>query len=179
MKSLWISILSVAALLAAPPSSAPASAEVIEASAHGFVIGGEVRIEAPRARVWAVLSAPSLWWPDAHTWFGDASGLSLDLVPGGCWCETGENGAFARHMEVVYLSPETSLRLSGALGPLQGQGVAGALSLDLIAQDEATLLRWRYRVGGHAEGGLEAWSVPVNQVLSGNIERIRAVSEAN
>ena len=52
----------------------------------------------------------------------DAKNLSIDARPGGCFCEKLPNGGGVEHARVVYVAPREVLRLSGALGPLQGVG---------------------------------------------------------
>ena len=42
------------------------------------------------------------WWDPQHTWSGKSENLSLEPVPGGCFCETHENGGRIRHMNVIY-----------------------------------------------------------------------------
>lgn len=155
----------------------PARAEVQAGAPHGFTAGGAVSIAAPPDAVWAVLVQPSAWWDPDHTWFGRAEGLTLDLRPGGCWCEAGPDGAGAVHMTVTRVVPGETLMLSGALGPLQAEGVAGALTLSLTPEGDGARLTWRYSVGGQAQGGLEAWAPPVDGVLTHQINRLKAAAE--
>lgn len=157
--------------------SLPAAAEVREATPHGFQVGGEMTIAAPRAEVWAAITRPGLWWRDDHSWFGDASSMTLDLRPGGCWCEAGPDGAGARHMSVVYVKPGEALRLSGALGPLQTIGVSGAMVWTLTDEGEGVRLAWSYTAGGFSPGGLEAWAAPVDGVLTLQLRRLKALAE--
>lgn len=163
-----------AAFLAA---TAPASAEVKSAAPGGFEVGGAITIAAPPARVWATLTAPETWWSRDHRWF-KASTLSLDLSPGGCWCEQAADGRVSRHLETVLVEPGSKLVLQGGLGPLQGQGAAGGLTFSLQPEGDRTTLTWTYVVGGYASGGLAAWAAPVDGVLSAQLANLKTRVEA-
>lgn len=162
-----------AALLAA----GAVSAEVKSAAPHGFEVGGTLSLDAPPARVWAILVAPDAWWSRDHRWFND-SALSLDLAPGGCWCERAADGRISRHMETALVEPGSKLVLRGGLGPLQGQGAAGGLSFTLTPQGAGATLTWSYVVGGYASGGLDAWAAPVDGVLSAQLANLKTRVEA-
>ena len=168
-------ISAIAALLAL--SAAPALAEVKSATPGGFEVGGSVAIAAPPARVWAVLTAPDAWWSRDHRWFRNST-LSLDLAPGGCWCERAADGRVSRHLETALVEPGSKLVLRGGLGPLQGQGASGGLTFDLKAEGEGSLLTWAYVVGGYASGGLAAWAAPVDGVLSAQLANLKTRAEA-
>lgn len=158
-------------------SAVPALAEVKSATPGGFEVGGSVTISAPPARVWAVLSAPDSWWSRDHRWFSGST-LSLELTPGGCWCETAADGRAARHMETILVDPGAKLILQGVLGPLIDQGVTGSAVFDLKAEGEGSVLTWSYSVGGYTPGGLEPWARPVDGVLSAQIASLKARAEA-
>jgi uncharacterized protein YndB with AHSA1/START domain len=168
-----VPFVAAAVLLAA----APASAEVKAAAPHGFEVGGTLSLDAPPTRVWAVLIAPDAWWSRDHRWF-KGSTLSLDLAPGGCWCERAADGRVSRHLETVLVEPGAKLVLQGGLGPLQGQGAAGGLSFTLKPEGEGATLTWSYVVGGYASGGLEAWAAPVDGVLSAQLANLKTRIES-
>lgn len=157
-------------------SAAPARAEVKSATLGGFEVGGSVTISAPPARVWAVLTAPDAWWSRDHRWFRNST-LSLDLAPGGCWCEQAADGRVSRHLETALVEPGSKLVLRGGLGPLQGQGATGGLTFDLKAEGENSTLTWSYIVGGYTPGGLEAWAGPVDGVLSAQLANLKTRAE--
>ncbi|MNE22462.1 Polyketide cyclase / dehydrase and lipid transport [compost metagenome] len=169
-----VPFVAAAVLLAA----APASAEVKAAAPHGFEVGGTLSLDAPPARIWAVLIAPDAWWSRDHRWF-KGSALSLDLAPGGCWCERAADGRVSRHLETALVEPGSKLVLRGGLGPLQGQGATGGLTFDIKAEGEGSLLTWTYIVGGYTPGGLEAWAAPVDGVLSAQLANLKARAEAD
>ncbi|WP_292059145.1 MULTISPECIES: SRPBCC family protein [unclassified Brevundimonas] len=168
--------LIAAALLAVISVPAPAWAEVKSAAPHGFEVGGALTLNAPPARVWAMLTAPDAWWSRDHRWFKN-SALSLDLSPGGCWCEQTADGRVSRHLETALVEPGSKLVLQGGLGPLQGQGAAGGLTFSLKLEGDGTTLTWTYVVGGYAGGGLEAWAAPVDGVLSAQLANLKTQIE--
>jgi len=169
-------LIAAAALLAVASAPAPAWAEVKSAAPHGFEIGGTLNLNAPPARVWALLTAPDAWWSRDHRWFRN-SALSLDLSPGGCWCERAADGRVSRHLETVLVEPGSKLVLQGGLGPLQGQGAAGGLTFNLKPEGDGTVLTWTYVVGGYVGGGLEAWAAPVDGVLSAQLANLNTQLE--
>jgi uncharacterized protein YndB with AHSA1/START domain len=121
-----------AALLALP--AVPAAAEVVESSSGGFATREVLVVAADRHTVWTALVHPETWWP--HTWSGSYANLRLDAHAGGCFCETipaadGWPAGSVEHARVVTIMPGSTLRLSGALGPLQAEGLAGALTVTL------------------------------------------------
>lgn len=168
-------LISVAAVLLVL-SPASVLAEVKSATPGGFEVGGTVALSAPPARVWTVLTAPDIWWSRDHRWFKNST-LSLDLSPGGCWCEQAADGRVSRHLETALVEPGSKLVLRGGLGPLQGQGASGGLTFDLKAEGEGSLLTWSYIVGGYTPGGLDAWAGPVDGVLSAQLAGLKARAE--
>lgn len=151
---------------------APATAEVVDASGAGFTVRTVVEVAAPPATVYeALVGAVGSWWDPAHTYSGDASRLSIDARPGGCFCEALEGGG-VQHLEVVYAQPATRLRLKGGLGPLQGEAITGHLTFDLEPNGEGTRVTLTYKVVGYAPKGLEAWAAPVDGVLAQALGRL-------
>ncbi len=145
-------LAALATVLAA--SVTPSLAQV---GSNGFVIEREATIDAPPARVYETLvEQVGSWWSSDHTYSGDARNLSIDDRPGGCFCETFPDGGGVEHLRVVYVKPGVALRLLGALGPLQGSGLAGRLTWTLTGTDGETDVELRYSVGGFIEADFEA-----------------------
>ena len=176
MPSHW-KILAVLALAAPLVPGAPVRAEVRHAAPAGFEIGGDVVIHAAPDEVWARLVQPDDWWSTGHRWF-DGGRLTLDLRPDGCWCETGADGAGARHMTVGNVDPGKGLTLLGGLGPLQALGLDGALRLTLTPGAGGTRPSRTYVVTGYQPGGVEALAGPVDGVLAEQITRLKAAVES-
>jgi hypothetical protein len=153
-----------------------AHAEVTDKSAAGFEITQKATIAAPSAKVYAALLAPAAWWSSQHSFSGDAKNLRMDLASG-CFCETLPKG-FVRHMTITYADGGQTLRLAGALGPLQFTGAYGHMSFSLKETDGKTDLTLTYDVGGYAKGGLaDKWAAPVDGVLGEAAARLKAYVE--
>lgn len=169
-------ILAAGALAGAVLAAVPAFAAVTDRTPAGFEAAHEVVIGAPPARVWAMLLEPQRWWDSRHTYSGDAANLSLDLASG-CFCERLADGQ-VRHMTVVYADAARTLRMVGALGPLQQTGAAGALTIVLEPAGRGTRAKLSYAVGGYARGGLDAWAAPVDGVLGAQLQGLKRAVEA-
>ena len=171
-----LAALLVAALCAV--SAAPAAlAAVADAGENGFTIRIVLRVDVPPEKAYAAAVAVGRWWQSEHTYSGDASNLSLEPRPGGCWCEKLPGGGGVQHMTVVNASPGKGLRLSGGLGPLQSMGVAGAMSFDFAPAEKGTEVRFTYAVGGYAAGGFKAMAAGVDGVLQAQLERYKRYAE--
>jgi len=59
-----------------------------------------------------------------------------------------------RLMEVVYVAPGKTLRLSGALGPLQAIAASGSMMIELSAAEGGTKLEVTYAVAGYLPAGM-------------------------
>ena len=155
-----------------------ATAEVVDGSAAGFTSRNTVRVDASANTAYrALVENVDQWWDPAHTYSGDLKNLSLNATAGGCFCETLPDGGSVEHMRVVYVEPGTTLRLQGALGPLQSIGVAGAMTFDFEASGDATQITLTYSAGGYYPGGLDTLAEPVDGVLRGQLERLAALAE--
>ncbi|MGZ3246961.1 MAG: SRPBCC family protein [Croceibacterium sp.] len=157
--------------------AAPASADVTGQSANGFATAGTVTIAAAPDRVWAGLVQPGRWWDSEHSWSGNAANLTLDPRAGGCFCEALADGGSVEHMRVIYADPARQLRLSGALGPLQGEALAATLSIKLEKAGEGTRLSWSYKVGGYTDLPIAQIAPAVDGVVSAQFVRLRHLVE--
>ena len=162
-----------AALTVAVSIGRPAAAEVISAGQNGFEIRETVHVAAAPDKAYAALLQPARWWSSEHTFSGSAANLTLDARAGGCWCETLPDGGSVEHMRVVNIAPGKVLRLRGALGPLQGLGVEGAMTLSVKAAASGTDITISYAAGGYAKDGLDGLSKVVDHVLGEQLERLR------
>ena len=155
-----------------------ARADVLEVSASGFAIRHQVTIDAPADKVFRAITGDiGKWWNPEHTYSGDAGNLSIDARPGGCFCEKLANGGGVEHMSVAYVSPNQLLRLRGALGPLQGSGLAGSMTWSLAAAGTGTRLDLTYVVGGYMQGGFDKMAPAVNFVLGEQAARLKRFVE--
>ena len=173
MKSLLTTIL-LAALLAA----GPVTAEIIDAATGGFTSVNEVIIDAERADAWrAAINDIGQWWSPAHTISGDASRLSINAKPQGCFCETLGETAGVVHLTVTMVSPEVLLRLTGGLGPLGLLGAGGNMLWEFADAESGTQVKFTYAVGGYRPGGLEEFAAPVDDVIGEALQRLKSYIE--
>lgn len=162
--------LASALLAIAILAATPAHAEVTAQTDNGFAVSHTVAVSVGPEEAFAMLRTPAKWWAKEHTWTGNAENLYMDAQAGGCFCElipneaTTESGAPQRtlrgsvqHMQIVYVDPGKLLRLSGALGPMQGEAMAGTLTITLAAVKGGTKLTFDYVVGGFSR-------IPVGQL---------------
>ena len=124
--------------LAALLGSLQATAAIKDQAADGFTIEHSQWVPVDQATAWkAFVHDVGKWWPADHTWWGDASKLSISEQVGGCFCEL--NGAQqARHMGVAFVDPGKLMRMTGGLGPLQGMGLNGVMEWRFVAENGGT-----------------------------------------
>lgn len=160
--------------LAALAAAAPAGADVTSSSAIHFDIESHVVVPAPPARVYAAFREIDRWWNPEHTYSHNSANLRLEPWAGGCFCETLPDGGTVEHMHVVQALPGRVLRMTGALGPLQAEALAGVLTWTLRPVDGGTEIRSVYMVSGHVRGDVGAYAAPVDAVLREQLDRLRA-----
>lgn len=159
-----------------------AHAEVKDSAPNGFTIENSQVVPVDAKTAWKALTHDvGRWWPKDHTWWGDASKLSIQPRAGGCFCEiNGEQQAW--HMTVTFVDPGNMLRMTGGLGPLQGMGLDGALEWRFTKVEEGTKITLWYRVGGYTPDDLQKFVPVVDQVqglqLGGLADYLRARAEA-
>ena len=172
MRRCSLGTLALVILSGTPAQSAP------QVTPNGFLVKFDVSVNAPAAKVYdALVGQVGSWWDPQHTYSGDAKNLSLDARPGGCFCEKLPNGGGIEHARVIYVAPREVLRLSGALGPLQGSGVAGTLTWKLTSGTDNTRLQLSYSVGGFIDGGFEKIAPAVEKVLRIQLDRLKLFAE--
>lgn len=167
--------LAIAAMLMLVAGSA--HAEVAERAEGGFRIRNVVEVNAPAATVYAALGEIGRWWDDAHTYSGKAANLSVKLEPGGCFCEALPKGG-VRHGVVVLAWPDQgTLRIDGALGPLQDEGVTGALTFQIKPKGQGVEVVQTYHVGGMRPAAAASFAGPVDQVMRTQLLRFERYVE--
>lgn len=158
-------------------AATPCAAEVVAAEPGGFALEAARDVAATPAAVWATLLAPARWWDGAHTYSGAATNLSLRAEPGGCFCERLPAGGAVEHARVLFLRPRDTLRLSGALGPLQSEALAGTLTFTLAPTASGrTRVTMRYVVGGFMPGGVATLAPVVDRVMTTQLTRLAAAA---
>ena len=158
-------LFSVSAMLILGAFANIATAEVIDADKHGFTLSNEVVVDATRAEAWvAAVDNIDQWWNADHTISGDASLLSIDARPLGCFCENTGGGVV--HLMVTTVSQHVNLRLTGGLGPLGLMGVNGNMTWEFFDVDGGTKIRFTYAVGGYSPDGLDSIAGGVDYVIA-------------
>jgi hypothetical protein len=156
-----------------------ASADVVESTANGFTTRAATEISAvPRAVYLALTAQVGGWWDPEHTWSGEARNMTIDARAGGCFCEKLANGGSVQHMTVILAEPGKTLRMRGALGPLQEQAVVGTITWTLTEAGPRTRVEMTYVVGGYMRGGLEPVAKIVDTVLGTQVQRLKQYIES-
>jgi len=153
---------------------APAGAVVVGADSHGFELRHTIDLPVPPAQALAAFGQVGSWWSKDHTYSGNAARLSLQLRPGGCWCEQLDGGGGVEHMRVAYYQPGKLVVLTGGLGPLLFEGTSGVMDVRATKTMTGSQLVINYRVGGFARGNGTEMALAVDQVLRDQTERLRA-----
>ncbi len=154
-------------------------AEVTSVADNGFVVELEREVRATPESVFQAATRVADWWDAAHTFSGSAANLSLDARAGGMFLEQLPGDGVVEHLRVTAVAPGKMLRMSGALGPLGTEGLAGSMTWSFAAGEGAgtTRLRWRYAVGGSYPNGFEQIAQAVDGVLAGQIDRLQRFAE--
>lgn len=145
----------------------PASAEVVARSENGFTLRFVTTVAADADRIPASLEALPLWWDGAHSYTGDAGNLSLDLRPGGCWCEKMPDGTDFDHGRTTSVGPERIL-FHAPFGPLRRPATKADLELTWREEADGLTLVWTMTVEGT---GVGAMADPVDGVMGAGFQR--------
>jgi uncharacterized protein YndB with AHSA1/START domain len=151
----------------------PATAEVLSASANGFEIQHSVSLVIPQPKAFTAFGQVGQWWSKDHTYSGDAARMTLQMRPGGCFCETLEGGGGIEHLRVTYVQPDERIVLTGGLGPLLYEATAGVMDVKVERIAGGSRVTMNYRAAGFAKGGAEKLAPLVDQVLGDQMKRFR------
>lgn len=172
---LWGAGVIVASLGLAVPT---ARAEVVTRSEAGFVVRLASEVTAPPAVAWKTILTPAQWWQSQHTFSGDAANLSLDPQVGGCFCEvlprpdgappTQKPGG-VQHLRVVYIEPPRAMRLVGALGPLQSEGLSATMTITVKPTEKGSRILFEYVVGGFMRYKVDEIAPAVDRMLTAQL----------
>lgn len=166
--------------------ASPATAEVTNTAENGFTVRHQATVSASDEDVWKALIAPSKYWNGDHSWTGNADNFYLVPQAGGCFCElistTDEDNiktsdGSVQHMRVIFAHKNKMLRMSGALGPLQGEAVTGTLTVQLKPEGDETAVRFTYKVGGYMEFPVDQIGPAVDGVIGEQLTRLAALFE--
>lgn len=172
-------------LLSAALLCTEARAEVVDLKQNGFLIRHELMLNTnPEQSYQLIANQIHRWWNPSHTYSADAANLSIEAKAGGCFCERLPNGGGVQHMSVVHANPGKLLRMTGALGPMQGSGLAGSMSWQLTPVSGQGIEKFQskltlsYSVGGYLHGGFEKMAPAVNGMLAEQIGRLEKLANS-
>ena len=143
----------------------PAAAEVVHSNANGFELRYSHVIPSAPKQAMEAFARVDQWWDAEHTYSGKAKNLSLQLKPGGCFCEQFADGGGIEHMHVTYVDPGKRLLMTGALGPLLYEATAGVMDVQFKPAGAGTDVIMNYRVAGFANGGADKLAPLVDKVM--------------
>lgn len=153
--------------------AAVSHAEVMRATESGFTVSHSVNVPMPPPAAWSALSDIGRWWDPEHTYSGDSvRNLSLEPFVGGCFCEKLGIYAGIEHMRVIHAQPPKTLRMSGALGPLQEFAVNGSLTWTIEVAGGGSKITMTYTAGGFADRPLSEWAPLIDSILASQVQRL-------
>jgi uncharacterized protein YndB with AHSA1/START domain len=151
-----------------------AVAEVVEKTPTGFSVRIVTTVSGTPAKVYDAIVGVGSWWDKSHTYSGSSKNLSINAKAGGCFCEKLPPRGELQHMMVVYADPGKMLRMTGALGPMQSAGIAGALTFELAPEGSGdTKVTVTYNAGGFMPGGIENIAEPANGMIGGQVNALK------
>jgi hypothetical protein len=150
-----------------------ARAAVAESSDSAFFVRYEATTPATPDEAVHALSQWSRWWNPAHSYSGDARRMHFDMRAGGCLCERwgGNSVEHARVIMVFAHDGGHTVRLAGALGPLQEMNVLGTMTFTIVPDPAGAKVTMTYRVSGDSGLGPANISAPVDAVLQEQFDR--------
>jgi hypothetical protein len=156
-------------------AATPAYAEVASASSNAFEVRQTVNLVVGPQNAFKAFQNVAGWWDPEHTYSGDSANLSLNLTPGGCFCErTPKVGGGIEHMRVAYVEPGKRVVLTGSLGPLLYEATTGVMDIQVKGTGAGSQLTMSYKVAGFANGGGDKLAPLVDGVLATQMKRLRA-----
>ena len=133
-------------------TASPAAAEVLNAGDHGFEVQNSVNLVVPQEQAYANFGQIGQWWNKEHTYSGDSKRMSLQMRPGGCFCEPLDNGGGIEHMRVTFVQPGERVLLTGSLGPLLYEATTGVMDVKFERIAGGARVTMNYRAAGFAKG---------------------------
>jgi len=163
-------ILSLMVLAAVPSLSL---ADVERASVDSFLLVEQADTSVSASAAVAGFGQIDKWWSAKHTYSGTSKALRLTLAAGGCFCERWKGGT-VEHARVLLVINGKTIRLTGALGPLQSMAVDAVLDFTATAPADngKTTLRLSYLVNGATASELDKIAPAVDGVLKDALQRL-------
>ena len=151
-----------------------ANADIVSSSDQGFSLHIEFTTSLAPKQTYEEFLQIGRWWNRDHTWFGDASGLYIEPISGGCFCE--KSGLkTALHMTISFVEPGKEMRMIGGLGPLQGMALNGVMKFKFEPHGHnGTKVIHEYTVTGYSANGLQKLGEIVDAVQSLQMQGLQA-----
>ena len=131
----------------------PAAAEVVARTADSFTLRYAVDSGIAPEKIGPSLADLPRWWDSAHTYSGSADNLSLDLMPGGCWCERLADGSDFDHGRTVSVTADSYV-FHAPFGPMRGKTTMAELTVTWPAANGGRSLTWTMVVEGPGMGAM-------------------------
>lgn len=154
-------------------ASTPAAAEVVSAGEHGFELRNSVEVPLLPQEAFQAFARIENWWGENHTYSGSSENLRMAISPGGCFCETFPNGGGIEHLRVTYADPNKRVVLTGALGPLLYEAVAGVMDVTVSPVPGGCRVTMTYKAAGFASANAAKLAPLVDKVLAEQLSRYR------
>jgi uncharacterized protein YndB with AHSA1/START domain len=148
-------------------SAAPAAAGIVSRTADSFTLRYAVGAEVSPDDIPVALEDLPKWWDAAHTYTGSAANLSLDLSPGGCWCERLADGTDFDHGRTVSVAPDRIV-FDAPFGPLRGKATRAELAVTWPPATGGWTPTWTFVVEGP---GIGAMADGVDAVMGAGYQR--------
>lgn len=164
----------LAALLIAGAMVSPsaANAAVKSSTAHSFTVEHSITVQVVPSQAWSAFGKVGNWWSASHSFSKKASNLSLQMVPGGCWCESLPGGG-VEFMHVTIARPPEELVLTGALGPMLYDSAPATMIVRFKPVGEDTQVTMTYKATGFADGDADKIAPLVDGVLGEQLTNFR------
>ncbi len=160
-------LLAAAATLALGLLATPASAEVVSRTEDGFILRYRMSLDTTPQDIIGAMSRVGEWWDSDHTYSGDAGNISVDLTPGGCWCEAMPDAEPFRHGTTREVAAG-HLLFDAPFGPLNGKATKADLRVEWPAASRGHEITWTMTIEGP---GLGALAGPVDGVMGAGFGR--------
>ena len=131
----------------------PAAAEVVARTADSFTLRFAEAADIEPDEIPGTLRGLSRWWDPAHTYTGSAANLSLDLTPGGCWCERFPDGTDFDHGRTVSVGSDRFV-FDAPFGPMRGKVTSARLTISWPAANDGWTPTWTMVVEGPGIGAM-------------------------
>lgn len=154
-------------------ASSPAAAEVVSAIGTGFEVRNAVDVPLLPQEAFAAFGRVESWWGQDHTYSGKSANLRMALSAGGCFCESLPDGGGIEHLRVTYVDPSKRVVLTGALGPLLYEAVAGVMDVTVAAVPGGSRVTMTYKAAGFASANAATMAPLVDKVLAEQLNRYR------